>query len=64
MLAKNPNDEHALFSLCVTVGKFGLYGSGREEADQQPFAGQARTAYAQRLLKVNPNYDAHSPRNG
>lgn len=60
-LNKNPNDTNALFSLCMTSGVVTDYTALVEKRQLGSLSHVKRSvAYAQKLLKINPNFvDAH-----
>jgi hypothetical protein len=60
-LAANPNDENALFASCIATGVLGDYTALVEKKQIGSLSLVKRsTAFAQRLLKLNPQfYDAY-----
>ena len=57
ILAKNPNDQNALFAMCVTSGVLTDYAALVEKKQIGSLSLVKKGAvYAQRLLKLNPNY--------
>ncbi len=60
-LNANPNDQNALFAACIAVGVLGDYTALVEKKQLSSLSLVKRsTAYAQRLLKLNPQfYDAY-----
>jgi hypothetical protein len=56
-LNKNPNDQDALFSMCITSGILTDYTALVEKKQIGSLSMVKKgAAYAQRLLKLNPNY--------
>src|SRR5258705_6929335 len=56
-LAANPNDQDALFAMCITSGVLTDYTALVEKKQISSLSLVKKgAAYAQRLLKVNPNY--------
>jgi hypothetical protein len=56
-LDRNPNDQDSLFAFCITTGVLTDYTALVEKRQIGSLALVKRdTAYAQRLLKLNPNY--------
>ena len=60
-LAVNPNDQNALFASCIATGVLGDYTALVEKKQISSLSLVKRsTAFAQRLLKLNPHfYDAY-----
>jgi hypothetical protein len=57
ILGKNPNDQDALFSMCITTGVLTDYTALVEKKQLSSLSMVKKgTVYAQRLLKLNPNY--------
>jgi len=61
VLARDPNDKSALFSMCVTNGVLSDYTALVERRQMRSFSSVRRSnGYAVRLLKVDPKfYDAY-----
>src|SRR5438128_1319649 len=56
-LAKDPNDQDALFAMCITSGVLTDYTALVEKKQLSSLSMVKKgTVYAQRLLKLNPNY--------
>src|SRR5437660_1714634 len=56
-LAANPNDQDALFAMCITSGVLTDYTALVENSQISSLSLVKKdTAYAQRLLKLNPDY--------
>ena len=57
ILAKNPNNQDALFSMCITSGVLTDYTALIEKKQISSLSLVKKgTVYAQRLLKLNPDY--------
>jgi predicted Zn-dependent protease len=57
LLARNPNDQNALFALCVTTGVLTDYTALVEKRQISSLSIIKKgAAYANRLLKLNPSY--------
>jgi hypothetical protein len=57
LLAKNPNDQQALFAMCITSGVLTDYTALVEKKQISSLSLVKKgAAFAQRLLKLNPNY--------